>query len=690
MAEIGIDIGGTFVDVVLSRKPAPTEVWKFPSDPATLEAGILSALQKLLGDSDLSVDDVTSFAHGTTIATNALIEHNGARTAAIMTEGFGDVLEIRRLSREPGTLYQLKAARPSGLVPRNLRFEVAERVDKRGSVVTTLDEDRVREIADQLSASEVEAVAICLLFSFFRSDHEERIKDLLATSNPGLEISLSSSIAPEVGEYERASPTVANAFITPSVRSYLGMVEEVLASSGVSVRLRIMQTNGGIAGVESIQERPIAAVLSGPCAGAVAGAHIAEALGYAHAINIDMGGTSFDVSLVLDGGLARRDSLTVGSHKIRIPTVDIHTIGAGGGSITWLDAADGLHVGPRSAGANPGPASYGRGGEEFTVSDANLLLGYLGTTSLVGGQLSLDTSLAIGAAENLAGPLGMSVEDVALGVREIVNARMAAAIRTVTISRGHDPRDFALIAFGGAGPMHAVDLARELEIGLVVVPRHPGCLSATGVAVAPIAHDYVRALGESADEVSPETVSSAFNDLRSSARNDLALDGMEPEDCAIEFALGMRYRGQNAMLPVRVAESIDAPLMDEALQEVHELHQATYGYMSPDDAVEVVDARLRVAQRITEPSLYRLPAPVDATSRPTEHRDATFERTLGSTQMTVYDRTSLSAGMSVAGPAGIEEYDSTTLLPPGTTARVDSYGNLLIDTSGPDLRTTDV
>ena len=390
-------------------------------------------------------------------------------------------------------------------------------MDKRGEVVTPLDEDRVRDLAARLSASGVETVAVCLLFSFFRPDHEERVKQLLIASNPDLEISLSSSVAPEVGEYERASTTVANAFITPAVRTYLDTVGDALKASGVPVPLRVMQSNGGLAGVESTRERPIAAVLSGPCAGAVAGAHIAEALGHEHAINIDMGGTSFDVSLVIDGRLARRESLTVGSHYIRTPTVDIHTIGAGGGSIAWMDSARGLHVGPRSAGAVPGPASYGRGGNQFTVSDANLLLGYLGAGSLVGGDLPLDTSLAEAAAQGLAGEIGMSVPGLAFGVREIVNARMAAAIRTVTITRGHDPRDFSIIAFGGAGPLHAVDLARELEIEFVIVPHHPGCLSATGVAVAQIAHDYVRALGVSADEITPAAVSGAFAELRAAA-----------------------------------------------------------------------------------------------------------------------------------------------------------------------------
>ena len=681
MGKIGIDIGGTFVDVVLSREHEPTTVWKVPSDPEALVSGILTALDQLLGESDLSTDDVESFAHGTTIATNALLEHRGARTAAIMTEGFGDVLEIRRLSREPGTLYELKAVRPTGLVPRNLRFEVAERIDKRGTVVTPLDEGRVREIATRLSASGVEAVAVCFLFSFFRTDHEERVEELLIASDPNLEISLSSSVAPEVGEYERAGTTVANAFITPSLRAYLGMVRDVLESSGVSVPLRVMQSNGGLAGVESIQERPIAAVLSGPCAGAVAGAHIADALEYPQAINVDMGGTSFDVSLVLDGRLARRDSLTVGSHQIRIPTVDIHTIGAGGGSIAWLDAADGLHVGPQSAGANPGPASYGRGGTRLTVSDANLLLGYLGTDSLVGGRLSLDMSLALAAAETLAGRIGMSVPDVALGVREIINARMAAAIRTVTISRGHDPRDFAIIAFGGAGPMHAVDLARELEIGLVVVPRHPGCLSAMGVAVAPIAHDYVQALGVPTNELTPDTVSSAFSVLRSIAHKDLELDGVDPDDCALELALGLRYRGQNATLPMHVEEPINASLAGDTLRSFHDLHQATYGYMSPADTVEVVDARLRIAQRATESSLHRqLPASMVAAHEPTAHRDATFDSARGPIRITIHDRKRLRTGMSVEGPAVIEEYDSTTLVPPGATARIDGYGNLLIET----------
>ena len=682
MGKIGIDIGGTFVDVVLSREDEPTAVWKVPSDPEALVSGIVAALDQLLIESGMSTDDVDSFAHGTTIATNALLQNRGARTAAVMTEGFGDVLEIRRLSREPGTLYQLKASRPSGLVPRNLRFEVTERVDKRGKAVTPLDEEQVHEIAARLVASEVEAVAVCLLFSFFRSDHEERVAELLKADHPKLEISLSSSVAPEVGEYERASTTVANAFITPSIRAYLGMVSQALDDSCVSVPLRVMKSNGGLAGVESIQERPIAAVLSGPCAGAVAGATIADALGHPRAINVDMGGTSFDVSLVLDGRMARRESLVVGSHQIRMPTVDIHTIGAGGGSIVWLDSADGLHVGPRSAGANPGPVSYGRGGTDLTVSDANLLLGYLGKASLIGGGLSLDTSLAKAAAVTLAGRIGMSVPELALGVRQIVNARMAAAIRTVTISGGHDPRDFAIIAFGGAGPMHAIDLARELEIELVVVPRHPGCLSAMGVAVAPIAHDYVQALGIPVQELTLDIASEAFAALEASAHKDLELDGVDPNDCPTELALGMRYRGQNATLPVHVSEPISASVGEDALWDFHETHRATYGYMSAADAVEIVDARLRVAQQTTELAIRRQSLSSGAVEyEATTHRRAIFDRALNPTPVSIYDRNTLGVGASISGPAVIEEYDSTTLLPPDSSARVDDYGNLLIKAS---------
>jgi len=550
---IGVDVGGTFTDVVLlDAARGATRVWKLPSTPDDPAQGVVQGVQEILAATETAIAAVDFLGHGTTIATNALLERRGAATALITTEGFRDVLEIRRMARPGETLYDLRIALPPQLVPRRLRFEVPERLDKRGRVVTPLDEDAVRHVARQMKARGVESVAVCLLFSFLNLAHEQAVRRILAEEFPEAGVSLSGEVLPEFREYERTSTTVVNAYIQPLVGGYLERLGGEVRSLGLHGALRIMQSNGGLAGVESAARRPVTTILSGPSAGAIAGRFTGEQTGEQNVVNIDMGGTSFDVSLVAAGALHFTEMRRLSNHPVRTPMVDIHTIGAGGGSVGWLDPAGALRVGPRSAGSVPGPACYARGGAEATVTDANLVLGLLGERSLLGGHLALDAARAREACARLGARLGLDAEALAAGMRRIVNTMMTGAIRTVSVARGYDPRDFALVAFGGAGPLHAVDLAAEIGIPTVVVPPTPGCHSAYGLVIADMSRDYVQTYLIAAAQADVDQIEAILHELESRGSAALDSDGVPPHRCHTERALDLRYAGQDAALTVPI------------------------------------------------------------------------------------------------------------------------------------------
>ena len=679
---VGTDVGGTFTDFVAVGNQGPPTVWKIPSVPEAPALGILDGLPDLLGSAGAEPAEVTFFGHATTIATNSLLERKGAEVALITTVGCRDVLEIGRLARPDDKLYDLHYRPLPPLVPRRRRYEVEERIDAGGEVVVSLDEDMVRSIADELNSGSVDAVAVALLFSYLNPSHEWRVREILVDRAPHLDVSLSSEIAPNAGEYERTSSTVVNASIQGLMSAYLDALSTDLNTTGVVAALRIMQSSGGLSGVAGALARPVTTILSGPCAGAIAGRHTAALAGMGEAINLDMGGTSCDVSLVVGGEIGTRDAQHLAGEVIRLPSVDLSTIGAGGGSIAWIDRAGILRVGPESAGARPGPVCYGRGGDRVTVTDADLVLGILGEESLGGSGLRLDAAAAAEACAGLGAELTLDAESLAWGVRTIVNAAMTNEIRGVSIARGHDPRDFALVAFGGAGPAHAAEIAEDLQINTVIVPAHPGCHSAYGLAIADIVYEHITGVQRTTmAKVDIESLERTIGELEARGIAQLDEDGIPPEHGTVRRALGMRYVGQEGILVVPVAPENLAGLdrMAQPLQSFHRMHAATFGFSADDDPVEIVDARVTVIAS-TWPTGESLASDVEALEVDIARRGRRLCRFLldRATSTDVFRRELIPGGATVHGPAILEQLDATTVIPPAWSGTVQGSGDLVM------------
>jgi N-methylhydantoinase A len=688
---LGVDIGGTFTDAVLwDDSGGAPRIAKVPSTPRDPSAGFLSAARDVVRSAGLAPGDVGLIVHGTTVATNAIIEGKTARTAFVTTAGFRDLLEIQRQIRP--SLYDLQFEKPPPLVPRDLCFELTERLDARGTVLQPLDETEVPRIARALRAAGVESVAVCLLHAYRNPDHEQRAGALLRAALPRASVSLSSDVAPEFREYFRASTTVLNAAVRPVVERYLGAIEQRLRADGFAAPLLVMQSNGGVLGAASARERPVFMVESGPAAGVIAATYLAECLGRRDVIAFDMGGTTAKAGLVRDGTPAITKEYEVGAragtgtgaargtgYPIRTPVIDLVEIGAGGGSIAWVDAGGALRVGPHSAGADPGPACYGRGGTEPTVTDANLVLGRLAPDSFLGGALRLDVDAARRAVEQrCAGPLGLDVVAAAHGIVEIANAAMTNALHLVSVQRGHDPRDFALVAFGGAGPLHTNRLAAELHVPLTVVPPSPGVASALGLLATDLVHDYSRTLHRPTGTLDPRAVDSAFQELESEGRRVLERDGVPPSSIAFRRYLEMRYAGQSFELTVPVpAGGLRDGRLRATVDAFHREHRRAYGFAVPDEPTEVVTLRLAAVGRMPRPRL-RPRSAIGRGSDAARVRRVYFEEAGDFIRCPVYDRNSLAAGLRLDGPAIVEELDSTCVIHPGYAAAVDELGNLLL------------
>ena len=568
---LGVDVGGTFTDLAGVAGDRIVSA-KVPSTPADQS----DAVMKCITEAGIETRDVSAFAHGTTVATNALLERSGARTALVTTEGFRDVIEIGRQDR--ASLYDLAAHRPPPLVPRELRFTVPERTGPEG-IRRPLDPASLDGVVSDLRGAGVESVAVCLLFSYLHPDHEQEIKARL--TDAGLNASASSEVLPEFREYERFATTVADAYLSPRLAAYLRSLNERVRDAGLA-RVNVMQSSGGVVDLDTAATGAAACVLSGPAAGAVGAAYVAAESGLKDVLTLDMGGTSSDVAAVVDGAVQTTTETIVGGVPIRFPAVDVHTVGAGGGSIAWVDSGEVLRVGPRSAGAEPGPAAYGRGGNDPTVTDANLVVGNLEDSMVLGGEVTLGRSRAERAVRALADRLDMDVRETAEGVIRVANAEMARALRVVSIERGLDPRDFALVAFGGAGPMHACAVAEELEIETVLVPRLGGVLSALGLAISDTRRDY---LAPADSEVGP-----IFRDLESQAAEDLP--GAE-----LTRSADLRYRGQSFELTV---EGDDLEGLTAAF---HPAHRRRYGFALASEPVEVINCRLTATVVAPKPRL---------------------------------------------------------------------------------------
>jgi N-methylhydantoinase A len=635
----------------------------------------------LEGIARLGVGQEAVIAHGTTVATNALLEHRGAATALITTRGFRDALVIGRQTRP--ALYQLSFAPRWSPAPDELRFEVTERIAADGSILTELDPDEVERVLDKVTAAGAESLAVCLLFSFANPAHE-RLIGARARAR-GLAVSLSCEILPEFREFERMSTVVLNAYVSPLMAEYVGRL-----AAGLGDRpLWIMQSAGGILSADAAKREAVRTLLSGPAGGALGAFHVAAQAGQPRVIGFDMGGTSTDATLI-DGGIARTSEGSVEGWPVRVPMIDIHTVGAGGGSVAWIDAGGALRVGPQSAGSNPGPACYGRRGESFTVTDANLLLGRLHEEHFLGGRMRLDRAAAERAASALAQRLDMAVEDLAEGVIRVADARMEQALRVISVARGADPRDFALLPFGGAGPIHACSLAEALRIPRVLIPLWPGVLSALGLALADFTVDTSRTVmvRVNSDRLADAWAAcrEAFAPIERAGLDALAQEGFAVEKPdrsrrpvrygALEYGLDIRYRGQSFELTVPVASDADPRTLADALAAFHAAHERRYGYARPDAAVEIVNVRLTA--RGVRPKPEFPPAPRSALP------DA-GAALVGRIQMRrrghwhdapVYRRDRLQHGHELRGPALIVQEDATTVLLPCWRASVDAWLNL--------------
>jgi N-methylhydantoinase A len=677
---LGVDVGGTFTDLVLyDVDSGRLEFAKTPSTPANQSVGVVNGVRQLIERLQIAPSAIKFFIHGTTVATNTLLERKGARTALIVTEGFRDVLHIGRQDRP--RLHDWRVRRPAALIPRHLCYEARERVLYTGEVLQPLTPNAVEAVVAQVRASQVNAVAICLLHSYINPTHERALGAALIQTMPQLTVVLSSDILPEFKEYERMSTTAINAYIAPRMTNYLSALQRSIVAVGIDSDLYIMQSNGGVMAATTAMERPVHTILSGPAAGVIGSVALTQQAGELNTISVDMGGTSFDICLSYQGEVRRTRESEIGGLPVKVPMVDIHTLGAGGGSIAWIDPGGALRVGPQSAGADPGPACYGRGGNQATVSDANLVLGRLSPDYFLGGRMPLDVELARRAiTAHIAAPLGLSVEAAAEGIIRVVNATMIKGIRVVSVAKGYDPREFCLAAFGGAGPVHAAELANELSIPRVLVPIAPGVTSALGLLVADLRHDYVRTVLCLAQELAVDDLNRNYVEMEKEATGQMQREGVTSERLQLIRWADIRYLGQGYELEVPVASgTLTVAQLAEALERFHQAHKRQYGYARPENPVQIVNLRLTALAPLPQPR--QVAEPLNGVVNPTRalkgERPVYFQQHFVATA--IYERAQLVPGDSVHGPAIIEQLDSTTLVWPAQRARVDAYRNLILE-----------
>lgn len=676
---IGVDAGGTFTDVcLLEEESGRIAVTKVPSTPADPSLAILKGVADILDQENAKAGDVNYLAHGTTVGTNALIQHTGARTGLITTEGFRDLLELGR-QRRPN-LYDLQVDKPVPLVPRDLRLEVGERTCCDGHVERPLDEEAVVRAARALRAKGVRAVAVCFLYSYLNPRHEQRVKEILQRELPGVYVSTSHEVLPEFREYERLSTVTINAYLGPVMDEYIRNLETQLDRLGIPVRAFITQSNGGIISTQTARDNSVRTVLSGPSAGVVGSNYVGMAAGFDNLITFDMGGTSTDVSLIEKSHPKVTGEMEVQGYPIRIPMLEVNTVGAGGGSVAWIDSGGHLKVGPRSAGAEPGPACYGLGNEEPTVTDANVVLQTLNPQYLLGGRMPIDAQASTRAIKRVADRLSLSTMDVAQGIISLVTANMAKAIRVISVRKGYDPRDFTLVAFGGAGPLHAARLAQELNIPRVLVPEVPGLLCALGLLVTDLRSDYTLTRIMTADEAVVEEVNTLFRGLETRADDWLAQERVPETDRLYRYSVDMRYRGQNYELQVPMESArLRVGEMADLIRRFHLLHRQNYGYFAEEDPVQLVTFRLEALGRVPKAALKSYPrGGTDSRHALIGTRQVFLQETGGFVDCPVYRRDALQHGATVTGPAIVEQMDTTTLILPGQDAVVDAYRNLII------------
>ena len=687
MKLIGVDVGGTFTDLVYTDTDAgEIVIHKTPTTPDDPSRGVIEGALELCQRHDIDPGGLDHLLHGTTIATNAVLEYDGAVAGMVTTEGYRDIIHIGRHQRpQHYSIMQEIPWQDRPLVRRRHRHTVTERLaPPRGEELVPLDEDAVREAARRLKADGVQAVAICFLFSYLDPSHEDRAKAIIEEEYPDCFVTTSASVAPQFREFERFTTAAMNAFIGPKVRGYVAQLERAMGEKGVGADLHVMGSNGGAATAQMVSEKPILTLLSGPAAGVLGGAWSGELSGYDNLITFDVGGTSADIGIVVGGKFAEataRDTW-IGGYPVLAPMIDIHTIGAGGGSIAFVDAGGAFRVGPRSAGARPGPAAYGHGGDKPTVTDAHVALGYLDPENFLGGEMSLDVAAAGKVIDELAGALGMTPAEAAAGVLTIINASMANAIRSRTVQKGLDPRDFALVAFGGAGPLHAVEVARQLGIPKVIVPAYPGITSAVGLLTSDLKYDAIRTEFQVSDALDLDRMNEDFGSMRSELAAQFEADKVPLDRIKFQRAGDLRYVGQGYELRVAFPDGdIDDAAMAQVFAAFAAAHEAEYGRSFPDSLVEVVNIRLTGAGEI--PTIGVPPVGEGGTLANAVVREATCQfATSGgivgqSTKFIARDRLPLDE--AIAGPVVVLQKDTTTVVPPGATVTADKHGNLIID-----------
>jgi N-methylhydantoinase A len=686
---VAADIGGTFTDIVLLAEDGTVSTRKVPSTPADYAVAILTGICDLLAERGLETRCVGEVLHASTIATNAILENKGAKTALITTAGFRDVLEMRRI-RMP-RLYEPLYRKPLPLVPRRRRYELTERIGPDGEIIVPFDREQAAALVDELAASDVEAIAVTFLHSYANPQHEQWMGEMLRARMPDRFVSLSIEVLPEIREYERTSTTVVNAYIGPTIARYLRSLRRQLDDAGLKGRLLMMQSSGGILDADRVVEKPAQIVESGPAAGVIAAARIGRACGYPNLITLDMGGTTAKAAVIEDGKLVSTDEYEVGGgislssrlvkgagYVLKLPVIDVSEVGAGGGSIAWIDAGGSLKVGPHSAGSVPGPVCYRGGGTEPTVTDANVALGFLSPTTIAGGTLQIDHAGAVRAlTEKIALPLGRDVRDIAHAVHQLANATMVRAVKAVTTYRGRDPRDFTLIAFGGSGGVHAVGVARALGIKRVIVPPAAGVFSALGLLFSPVELALSQAFRRAAERCVPAELDAAFESLERRAIEQI---GHAAAEVDLQRKMDVRYVGQAFELTIAVpAGPTTAATITDAIEMFEQDHERTYGHRLQGESLkEIVTLRVTATVRAEQEARLDVQGLIAAQARPASQRTAFFNPELGACSTPVISRTALLAGPQ-RGPLLFDEDDTTLVVPPDAAVSLDVHGNIIVD-----------
>lgn len=681
MYRIGIDVGGTFTDVtLLNAETGKYYTYKLSSTLEDQSLAIANGTKETLDLYGVPVSQIEYFGHGTTVATNMIIERKGAKTALLTTKGFRDLLEIGRQTRP--SLYDTQEDKPEPLVRRSLRTEVNERVMADGTVLRKVEKEQVVALLKELRAQGVESLAVCFLFSFLNDQNEKAVEACIREVWPEAYCSVSSTILPEFREFERLSTTVINSYLGPRMQMYISNLQQRIKELGVTVEPYITQSNGGVMSIGSTVKTPVQTALSGPSAGVMGAIYVAKAAGYEDIITYDMGGTSTDVSLVNHGIAEYTTKRKVCGLPSGVPMIDVHAVGAGGGSIAHLDNAGALKVGPESAGANPGPVAYGLGNQNPVVTDANLVLGRINPNYVLGGRLKINAELSKAAMEEkIAQPMGVTVEEAAQGVISVVNSNMARAIRVITVEKGYNPSDFTMVAYGGAGPLHAAELAQEMGVGTVLIPPAPGALCALGLLTADIKKSYVRTALLPYRKATPDLLNKVLDDLMAQGSQWLDSERVSLENRKFHNVAEMRYVGQNYELQVELPNKVLTQAdLQKLKQDFFRAHEMNYGYYNPDAPIQFVNFRSEAIGIVSKPKL----AEVEEMTGPLENavtsrRDVYFQET-GMVNCPVYDRAKLGMIDRIEGPCIVEQMDSTTVIPPEMWFHVDRYGNMIIHT----------